>query len=389
MQQIKIRDILEQEVPLNFYLRQEFVDNIVIRRESGGLTGELGYIEKGTGQHQSNTVYDWNYLARTLQAGDYKDPLKIICTPKEGAGVFQLEGEWYSIRRLTPLEYWRLQGFKDEDYEKSAELLCKARLYERAGRGICVPMLESIFKSFIDFDSVGTLRTFEAFSGVGSQRMALRNLGVKYEHIGIMEVDKSAILSYDAIHNFDKKDFSGGLTKSQMVEEMTTLNVAYNFSTYENEMPVTYEGVRDLYNAVKRTNNYGDITRVDTKDLPDFDFFTYSFPCKNISIAGNQLGMEKGSGTQSSLVWECERIIRDKKPRYLMMENVKNICGRNHLGFFESWIKLVSDLGYESHWDVYNAKDYGVPQNRERVIMMSEYKGDNRVKKLPVSAELW
>jgi DNA (cytosine-5)-methyltransferase 1 len=220
--------------------------------------------------------------------------------------------------------------------------------------------------------------------------MALKNLGVNFEHVGIMEVDKYAILSYDAIHNEDSVDFSSNLTKEQMIAEMRKINIAYNFSTYVDEMPSSEEDVRRLYNAVKRTNNFGDITKVNTKDLPDFDFFTYSFPCKNISIAGNQVGMDKDSGSQSSLVWECERIIRDKKPRYLMMENVKNICGKKHIAFFESWIKLLSDMGYESHWDVYNAKDYGVSQSRERVIMMSEYKGDApRTRTVAVQQDLW
>ncbi len=77
------------------------------------------------------------------------------------------------------------------------------------------------------------------------------------------------------------------------------------------------------------------------KDLPDFNFFTYSFPCKNISTAGNQLGLDKGSGTQSSLLWECEKIIRDKRPKYLMMENVKNLCGKNNMENFQVWIDIL------------------------------------------------
>lgn len=387
---MKLRDVFEDNVSLDLYLSQEVVDRIVLKKVIDSTTGELGYIEKGTGQHQSNTVYDCNYISRTIQAFDSKSPMMTTCPVREGAGILNVRGEKYSVRKVTPLECWRLQGFTDEDYYKSAEVIPPTKLYERAGRGICVPMLEAIFSDFMDFDSFETLRTFEAFSGVGSQRMALRNLGVNIEHIGIMEVDRYAILSYDAIHNDTSVDYSEGLTKEQMIREMRDINIAYNFSTYKDEMPTAYEDVRNLYNAVKRAHNYGDITKVDTKDLPDFDFFTYSFPCKNISIAGNQLGMDKDSGSQSSLVWECERIIRDKKPRYLMLENVANICGKNHRGFFESWIKLLSDLGYESHWEIYNAKDYGVPQSRERVIMMSEYKGDApRTRRVEVQNELW
>ena len=88
---MRVRDILENDVSLDYYLTQEFCDKIIIKRKVGSITGELGYIEKGTGQHQSNTIYDWNYLARTIQAGDWKAPLKVICTPQEGAGVIKVD----------------------------------------------------------------------------------------------------------------------------------------------------------------------------------------------------------------------------------------------------------------------------------------------------------
>ena len=105
--------------------------------------------------------------------------------------------------------------------------------------------------------------------------------------------------------------------------------------------------------------------------MPDFDLFTYSFPCKNISVAGQQAGLEEGSGTQSSLVWECRRIIREKMPKYLMMENVKNLVGKKHKPFFDLWCKTLEELGYVNYWKVLNGKNFNVPQNRERVIMIS------------------
>ena len=370
---MRVKDILEDDVDLSYYLTQDFIDKIIIKRRYKSLTGELGYIEKGTGQHQSNTIYDSNYLARTIQAGDYKAPLKVTCDVKNGAGVINLDGKSYSIRKLTALECWRLQGYKDEDYYNAEKYLSKTKLYERAGRGICVPMLEDIFSKY--FNKNEHIKMLECFSGIGSQRMAFRNMGLNYESVGIMEVDRYAILAYNAIFNIDDvTDYTYNKTKDEMIREMRDVNIAYNFSTYKDEMPKSLKDVKLLYNAHIKSRNYGDITKVDPKNLPDFNFFTYSFPCKNISVAGNQKGMEEGSGTQSSLVWECRKIIVEKKPKYLMMENVKNICGSNHMRFFQEWIDLLSSLGYDSHWEVYNAKDYGVPQNRERVIMMSVLK---------------
>lgn len=373
----KIREILEEVVDLDYYLTQDFVDKIIIKKKNNSKTGEIGYIEKGTGQHQSNTIYDWNYLARTIQASDYKAPLKIICDVKKGAGVLKLNDTMYSVRKITPLECWRLQGFKDEDYYKVEPFLSKTKLYERAGRGICVPMLQDIFKNFIPKDE--HIKLFESFSGVGSQRMALENEGFNFESVGTMEVDKWGIIAYDKIHN-NQLELKKYPKKEDMIDEMKKRNIAYNFSTYKDEMPRSENEVKILYKAHKNSNNYGDITRINPSELPDMNFFTYSFPCKNISVAGNQKGMEKDSGTQSSLVWECEKIIKEKLPKYLMMENVKNICGKDNIKFFQEWIDLLNSYGYESEWKVYNACDYGVPQNRERVIMMSKLKEENKDK---------
>lgn len=170
------------------------------------------------------------------------------------------------------------------------------------------------------------IKVFEAFAGIGTQRMALRNLGIEHEVVAISEIDKFAIKSYEAIH-----------------------------------------GV---------TRNLGDITKIKIEDIPDHDLFTYSFPCQDISTAGKMAGLNKDSGTRSSLLWECERIIEAKKPKYLLMENVKNLVSKKFKPYFEEWLKVLENLGYSNYWQVLNAKDYGIPQNRERVFVVSIL-GDN------------
>ena len=164
------------------------------------------------------------------------------------------------------------------------------------------------------------LRVVEAFAGVGSQRMALRNLGIEHEVVGIFEIDKFALKSYEAIHG---------------------------------ECP-----------------NLGDISKIDVKDVPRHDLFTYSFPCQDLSIAGKQKGMIRGV-TRSGLLYECERIIKHCKPKYLLLENVKNLVGKKNKPQFDEWLKFLEGLGYTNYWKVLNAKDYGVPQNRERVFVVS------------------
>ena len=213
------------------------------------------------------------------------------------------------------------------------------------------------------------IRVFEAFCGVGSQRMALKNIGVNFEVVGVSEVDRYAILAYDAIHNNgeDVKE----KTKDEILLEFEKRNVGYNFSTGKLEIPKNFEELKKMYDAHIRIKNFGDIRKINTDDLPDFDLFTYSFPCKNITNEGKHAGFEKESKTQSSLVWQCQDIIENKKPKFLLMENVKNIVSKSHMKTFEEWCQLLESLGYNNYWKVVNGVDFGVPQKRERVIMIS------------------
>lgn len=122
--------------------------------------------------------------------------------------------------------------------------------------------------------------------------------------------------------------------------------------------------------------NYGDISKIDWESVPDFDLFTYSFPCTDISNAGQQKGLEEGSGTRSSLLWECKKAIEIKRPKYLLMENVKALVSNKFKPYLMKWEQFLADMGYANFTQVMNAKGYGVPQNRERVFMVSIRKED-------------
>ncbi|QNI20399.1 cytosine-specific methyltransferase [Bacillus phage 1_ICo-2020] len=163
------------------------------------------------------------------------------------------------------------------------------------------------------------IKMFECFAGIGTTSMAMKRLGVNYEVVGIAEIDKFAIQSYMAIHG--------------------------------------------------ETKNYGDISKIDPTELPDMDLFTYSFPCQDLSISGKQRGM--GEGTRSGLLYECEKVITTKRPKYLLLENVKNLVGKKFKPDFDKWLEWLESQGYSNYWKVLNAKDYGVPQNRERVFVVS------------------
>ena len=117
--------------------------------------------------------------------------------------------------------------------------------------------------------------------------------------------------------------------------------------------------------------NVGDICNIDPETLLDCDVVTWSFPCQAISTAGRQAGLKEGSGTTSSLAWECMKIFRAKKPKFLLMENVKALTQKKFMSDFMRLQKELDGMGYTNFWQVLNAKDFGVPQNRERVFMVS------------------
>ena len=173
------------------------------------------------------------------------------------------------------------------------------------------------------------IRLIELFAGIGSQAKALKNIGVDFEHWVVCEFDKYAINSYNAIHNT-------------------------NFAT-------------------------SDITNLSASDLNivDTDTFTYlltySFPCQDLSNAGKGAGMEKGSGTRSGLLWEVERLINESTelPQILLMENVPQVHSKKNKEDFQKWISFLKSKGYSNFWQDLNAKNYGIPQNRNRCFMVS------------------
>ena len=176
------------------------------------------------------------------------------------------------------------------------------------------------------------LKVFEAFAGYGSQAMALHRLkenfpSFDYEVVGISEIDKYALQAYEAVHG--------------------------------------------------HCPNYGDISKIDWTSVPDFGLFTYSFPCQDISNAGRQKGFAEGAETRSSLLWECRRVIEQKRPKYLVMENVKNLVSKKFMPELHKWIAELDAFGYTNYMQVLDASDYGVPQSRKRVFLVSIL-GDNQ-----------
>lgn len=164
------------------------------------------------------------------------------------------------------------------------------------------------------------MKLVELFSGIGAQSKALKNLCVDHQTTAC-EIEKRIHSVYESIHG--------------------------------------------------TTPNLGDITKV--QSLPQCDILTYSFPCQDLSILGNRKGLERNSGTRSSLLWEVERLLRasSKLPEFLVLENVKQLVSPKHIENFKLWLGTLENIGYKNSWKVVNSGDFGLPQKRERVFVVS------------------
>lgn len=168
------------------------------------------------------------------------------------------------------------------------------------------------------------LKVIELFAGIGAQRKGLERAGIEHEVVAISEIDKYALKVYESLYG--------------------------------------------------NTPNLGDISKIEK--LPKADMWTYSFPCTDISLSGRMKGLEKGSGTHSSLLWEVQRLLEvskanDELPKYLLLENVKNLISKKFKPYFDEWCRYLESLGYKNFYKVLNGKNYNVPQNRERIFLLS------------------
>ena len=207
-------------------------------------------------------------------------------------------------------------GFDDSDFEKAEKVNSNTQLYKQAGNSIVVNVLERILENLLDKDE--HIKILELFGGIGACSKALERIGINYEIADYVEIDKYAVKSFNAMHdtNFEPQD----------------------------------------------------ICKWD-KNI-ECDLIMHGSPCQDFSLAGKQAGGDEGSGTRSSLMYETIRIVEKLKPKYVIWENVKNVISKKHRHNFDNYLNKMEDLGYTNYYQVLNAKDYGIPQNRERECLL-------------------
>ena len=244
-------------------------------------------------------------------------------------------------------------------------------------------------------------------AGIGAQERALRQLNIPYEIIGSCDCDKDAVLSYAAMRFNLKEEMKtfNFPSKEQMIEELQSKNVGYDFQKSKHSIisRTSENKIKQYYIADKLSKNLGDISKVEK--LPYADIVTYSFPCTDLSVAGKGEGMtlkcdkcghswpidfsstskknicpncgnEVTSSTRSGLLGQVQRLLsiscqENTLPKYLLLENVKNLVGKKFKPQFDAWVKWLDSIGYNTYYKVLNAKNFGIPQNRERIFAIS------------------
>ena len=194
------------------------------------------------------------------------------------------------------------------------------------------------------------LRVFEAFAGIGAQATALKRIGIDFEVVGISDWFTDAIICYDAIHS-DKNNTPTLPDKKAIIDYLSQFTFSKDSVHPSKIESFTEDYLEKLYIANKRVKNYGSITQITGSQMPDTDLLVYSFPCQDLSTGGKGLGMSKGSGTRSGLLWEIERILtelnkEDRLPEYLLLENVKTILAASNKKDLDQWLSFLESLGY-------------------------------------------
>lgn len=311
-----IKDVIETDVSRKYYIDNEKIQEFLKKVELEEYNPETKILKIldipkhiHNDQERQRRVYSVNGISPTVLAR--ADSTKILIK----------EDKEFKIRKFTPIENLKIQGFADEFIGRILKAgISDTQLYKQSGNAVSPPVIAEIFnhlnkyiiqyKVFNEYKVFNQYKFIDLFAGLGGFRIALESNGAKC--VFSSEIDKYACETYKS-----------------------------NF----NEEP------------------HGDIFQIDSKDIPEHDILCAGFPCQPFSIAGKRLGFEDARGT---LFFEVARILKDKRPKAFILENVSGIVSHDNGKTLETIISILKDLNYSVVWKVLNAKDYGIPQNRNR-----------------------
>ncbi len=298
----------------------------------------------------------------------------------------------YAIRKLTPLECFRLMGVRDAVIRimQSSIALAKVRIGSAFGKD----RLSSILGNTKGKDEDMVVSASQQYKQAGNS-IVVDVLAAIYEQ-----------LWYPKPYKKPQASFADLLFPEDTLPDMPTDDnhgekvILTTFSGYDSQLMAadalkekhpefrwTCAGWSDIDKYACQMHNLvfpqfadkalGDITKVDWQQVKEslhgreVDLFTYSSPCQDISQAGKQMGLQEGSDTRSALLWRVADAVEVLKPKYLLQENVAALVSEKFMPDFKKWLHRLSQMGYVNRWARLNAKDYGVPQNRDRVFCLS------------------
>lgn len=358
---------------------------VLIKEDNMNELMQVGQLE---GRHeQSNRIYSEEGICPTIMAGERKSYTRGYVSPKIMVKEKDIKLDNNSlivVGNTVPSEHTAGRIFDVDGLSPTVMYRNSKVVQILDNKGVCNMWNNNLEKLNFEMEEI---RIFDIFAGIGALHQSLKELGVPVRVTNLSEVDIDATISYAAGHidNFKDLEFEYPSVE-EMRQWLIDRNIGYSFEKNKSSVPrMKVEKLKLAYKANVLLNNLGDISKIDYDKIEDFDLMNMSFPCTDLSNAGQQRGMrnEDGTPTRSGLYVYSIKAVRAKKPKYVMIENVKALIQKKFIEDFYSVINELEECGYNCYYPTkqdkkgnispicLNSKDFGIPQNRERIFVIA------------------
>lgn len=358
---------------------------VLIKEDNMNELMQVGQLE---GKHeQSNRIYSEDGICPTIMAGERKSCTGGYVSPKIMVKEKDIKLDNNSlivVGNTVPSEHTAGRIFDVDGLSPTVMYRNSKVVQILDNKGVNNMWNNNLEKLNFEMEEI---RIFDIFAGIGALHQSLKELGVPVRVTNLSEVDIDATISYAAGHidNFKDLEFEYPSVE-EMRQWLIDRNIGYSFEKNKSSVPrMKVEKLKLAYKANVLLNNLGDISKIDYDKIEDFDLMNMSFPCTDLSNAGQQRGMrnEDGTPTRSGLYVYSIKAVRTKKPKYVMIENVKALIQKKFIEDFYSVINELEECGYNCYYPTkqdkkgnispicLNSKDFGIPQNRERIFVIA------------------